>query len=294
MTTAFTSNMFESIKSALTKQNETASTKYKDFLKTTAGNTYTVRLLPYSKNPNNTFFHYYSYTWNSLANGQLVTVVSPTTWNQRDPIAEESFRVRRAGTEAEKAKAQALIRRENWLVNVYVVNDPVNPDNNGTIKILRYGKQLHKIILDAIQGEESVDFGPRIFDLSPNGCNFRIKVEKQGDYPTYVSSKFALPKEIEGLTEKDYKTVLDNAFDLESYVTCKSYDEIKQILNEHYHCSTDVDESEDEAPKQDAVAAAVKSATASITTKAVAAPQPKQEESSDSIDESIEDLLKGL
>jgi len=287
MTTAFTSNMFESIKSALTKQNEAQSSKFKDYLRTAAGNTYTVRLLPFKKNPDKTFFHYYSYTWNSHANGQLTTVVSPATWNQRDPIAEESYRVRRNGTEEEKAKASALIRRENWLANVYVVNDPVNPENNGTVKILRYGKQLHKIIVDAITGEESVDFGPRIFDLSPKGCNFRIKVEKQGDYPTYVSSKFALPKEIEGLDEDDYDKVLDSAFDLESYVTCKSYDEIKEILDTHYHCKKDVEETETADP----VLAAVKSA--------VPAPAPRQEKAAEpapksTVDESIEDLLAGL
>lgn len=284
-TNAFNPNMFESIKSALNKQTENTSTKYKDYLRTAAGNTYTVRLLPYSKNPDNTFFHYYSYTWNSLSNGQLTTVVSPATWGQRDPIAEESYRVRRAGTEEEKKKALALIRRENWLVNVYVVNDPVNPENNGTIKILRYGKQLHKIIVDAITGEEAADFGPRIFDLSPKGCNFRIKVEKQGDYPTYVSSKFALPKEIEGLDESDYEKVLNSAFDLESYVTCKSYDEIKEILDVHYHCKKDLEES-----ASDPVIAAVKSAQRVTPV----APKPEAKVTESVVDESIEDLLKGL
>ena len=33
------------------------------------------------------------------------------------------------------------------------------PDNNGKVKILRYGKQLHKIIMDALTGDDSDDYG---------------------------------------------------------------------------------------------------------------------------------------
>jgi hypothetical protein len=280
--------MFDSIKSALTKQTESTSsnTKYKDFLKTSPGNTYVVRLLPNVKNPNKTFFHYYSYGWNSLATGQLVSVTSPGTWGQRDPISEEFFRIRRNGTEEEKEKSKALNRKENWMVNVYVVNDPVTPENNGTIKVLRYGRQLNKIIMDAIEGDESADFGPRIFDLSPNGCNLRIKVEKQGDYPTYVSSKFALPKEIEGLALEDYEDVYSNILDLESYVTAKSYEELVEMLNTHYHCKTDVPEETEPV------------AQSSYTPKPAAAVK-KQEQVKESAapsidDDSIAELLEGL
>jgi len=243
----FTTSMFESIKGALTKNNsEGGASKIKDYLRTEVGNTYTVRLLPNVKDPSKTFFHYYSYGWNSLTTGQLVTAISPTTWNQRDPIAEERFRILRNGTEAEKTKALAIKRRENWMVNVYVVNDPVNAENNNKVKIVRFGRQLHKIIMDAIEGEEAAELGPRIFDLSPKGCNLKIKVEKQGDYPTYVSSKFAIPKEIEGLDEDSYKKIYNSAFDLESYVSVKSYEDLKVLLDTHYHGTKDVDEDTSE------------------------------------------------
>jgi len=275
----FTASMFESIKGALTKNNEGASSKIKDYLRCEVGNTYTVRLLPNVKDPSKTFFHYYSYGWNSFTTGQLVTVVSPTTWNQRDPIAEERYRVLRNGTEKEKEKALAIKRRENWLVSVYVINDPVNADNNGKIKLLRFGRQLHKIIMDAIEGEEASELGPRIFDLSPKGCNLRIKVEKQGDYPTYVSSKFSTPKEIEGLDEADYKKTYNSAFDLESYVSVKSYDELKATLEEHYLGTKDTEDAEElTQPTSSAPTPAAKKATVKVA------------ESDESIDKLLQDL----
>ena len=285
-TTAFTSNMFESIKSALTKETAPATNKYKDILKTEAGNTYTVRLLPNVKDPAKTFFHYYSYTWKSFANGQLINITSPATWGKRDLIAEERYRILRTGTEEEKAKAVALTRRESWFVNVYVVNDPVNEENNGQVKVIRFGRQLHKIIMDAMQGEEAADFGPRIFDLSPKGCNFRIKVEKQGDYPTYVSSKFALPKEIPGIEEDDIKAIYNKTFDLESFLSMKENDEIKQLLDEHYY---GIETSGEVAQESKAVEVAP-------PVKAAPVPaQPVQQQSPSTFaDDTIEDLLKGL
>jgi hypothetical protein len=288
-TTAFTSNMFESIKSALTKEVAPSSNKYKEILKTEAGNTYNVRLLPNVKDPAKTFFHYYSYTWKSFSNGQLINITSPATWGKRDLIAEERYRILRSGTEEEKAKATALTRRESWYVNVYVVNDPVNEENNGQVKVLRFGRQLHKIIMDAMQGEEAADFGPRIFDLSPKGCNFRIKVEKQGDYPTYVSSKFALPKEIPGIEEDDIKDIYNKTFDLETFVTMKENDEIKQLLDEHYYGIETTQDNIVDVREVAETPAPVKS----VSSNTQATPQQSPSISSFA-DDTIEDLLKGL
>jgi len=280
---SLTSSMFESIKSALTKETSSGANKQKDFLRTEPGNTYTVRLLPNVKDPSKTFLHYYSHGWNSLSTGQLITLISPTTWNERDPIAEERYRVLRNGTEQEKEKAKSIVRTERWLVNCYVINDPVNEENNNKVKILRFGRQLHKIIMDGIQGEDAEELGPRIFDLSPKGVNLKIKVEKQGDYPTYVSSKFTTPKEVEGLDEDSYDKTLKNAFDLESYITVKSYDELKDMLDKHYHCKVDADEETE-------VAVVEKPKAHTPVPSKVEAPA----KSVKSTDESLEKLLEDL
>jgi len=281
--------MFESIKGALTKNNNVSS-KSKDYLRCEVGNTYLVRLLPNIKDASKTFFHYYSYGWNSFTTGELVTAISPTTWNQRDPIAEERYRILRTGTEQEKERALAIIRRENWLVNVYVINDPVNADNNGKVKVLRFGRQLHKIIMGAIEGDEAEDFGPRIFDLSPKGCNLRIKVEKQGDYPTYVSSKFSSPKEIEGLDLSSYEKVYNSAFDLETYVTVKSYDELKELLDKHYNGTTHEHSVVEKVDVK--VSAPVPEVEATIASKKVAPKPVSKKETTE--DDTISDLLKDL
>lgn len=248
----FTKSMFASIKDALTKEG--SSNKTADILRTKPGNSYEIRLLPNVDDPSKTFYHYYSHGWTSFSTGQYVTAVSPITWGDRCPISEYRMKVFRSGSPEEKAKSDAIYRRENWLVNAYVISDPDDPENNDTVKILRFGKQLHKIIMEGITGEDSDQLGERIFDLTENGCTFRVRCDKQGDYPTYVSSKFLMPTEIPGMTEARAKEVYDNSFKLDETFRTKSYDELKQMLDEHYHCIDPSQSTVEEPPAQPVVA----------------------------------------
>jgi len=276
----FNTSMFQSIKDALASSESKGSATFNEIMQTKVGNTFTVRLLPFAKDPSKTFFHYYNHGWNSFATGQYVQTLSPQTFGERDPIAEERFKVLRTGSEEDKEKMSAVRRLEKWLVNVYVIDDPVNPDNNGKVKILRYGKQLQKIITEAIEGEDAEEFGPRIFDLGSEGVNFKIKVEQQGDFPTYVSSRFTSAGKID-LSEDEQKGIYDSAFDLTEVFTLKSYDELKEMFNEHYYCKT---EDESTAPET----------SAPVPTETPAEPEPVAVGSNDTVEEDIDDLLKDL
>ena len=228
----YTNKMFDSIKGALQKNSTQSSAR--NILKFEKDKTYTIRLIPNINNPEKTFFHYYTYDWTSYGNGQYTTALSPATFGQKCVITDTKYRLLRNGSDEEKQKADLLRRNERWLVNVYVVDDPTNPDNNGSVKIMRYGKQLHKIISDAIDGEGSEDYGPRIFDLSENGVNLKVKCEQQGDYITYVSSKFSLPRKIEGLDDSKAEKLYSSIFDLESIIPTKSNEELVTVLDEHF------------------------------------------------------------
>jgi len=278
----FNTSMFQSIKDALASSESKGSATFNEIMQTKVGNTFTVRLLPFAKDPSKTFFHYYNHGWNSFATGQYVQTLSPQTFGERDPIAEERFKVLRTGSEEDKEKMSAVRRLEKWLVNVYVIDDPANPDNNGKVKILRYGKQLQKIITEAIEGEDAEEFGPRIFDLGSEGVNFKIKVEQQGDFPTYVSSRFTTAGKID-LSEDQQKDIYDGVFDLNEVFTLKSYDELKEMFNEHYYCKTGDEVQETSAPTPTETPA-----------ETPTEPEPVAVGGNDSVEEDIDDLLKDL
>ena len=235
MTSKFNASMFESIRESLLKK--TTSSSFQDFLKLEIGKTYVVRLLPNIENLDRTFYHYYNHMWNSLSTNQLTSVLCPSTYGDRCPIDEYRFKVYRSGSEAEKEQSKILRRNENWLANVYVISDPTNPENEGKIKILRYGKQLNKVINDATNGDDVEYFGHRVFDLSANGCSLRIKVDKnEGGYASYVSSKFLPAIGISGVSEHSDKmnNIYDNIKALDTVFESKSYEEVQQLLDIHY------------------------------------------------------------
>ena len=295
----YNSNMFESIKSALDKAKTKTggSSAYRNLLQLEPGEKpYTVRLLPNIKNPEETILHYYHHGWNSIDTGQYASITSPSTWGDRCPVSELYFKVLRDGTDSEKERAKANLRRkENWLVNVYVVNDPKKPENNGTIKVLRYGKQLDKIIQSAINGDDSEEFGAKIFDLSEEGCNLRIKVELVSDkpgapkYPTYTSSKFLNASAIEDLNDDKIQETYNNIYDLNTFVERKSNEDIKSFIDQHYLGKTEAVPVAAPVAEEEDVPYEAPVSKQSSAAKAVA-----KVESIDSNDSKVMDILNGL
>jgi len=300
MKPTFNSNMFESIKSALdSAKTKNTGSSFKNLFSIAKPGNYVVRLLPNIKNPGETFLHYYHHGWNSIATGQYVSVTSPSTWGERCPISELYFKVLRGGTPDEQEKAKANLRRkENWYVNVYIVSDPVSPENNGTVKVLRFGKQLNKIIESAISGDDSAEFGAKIFDLSENGCNLRIKAELVSDkpgapkYPTYTASKFLSPSAIDGLDEDKIQDVYESIYDLGTFVEHKTPAELQTFIDTHYYgtdaapVSAPVVEEEEDVPYD---TPAPKPAA-----KSVAKSAPIVAEDSDTNDDKVKAILDGL
>ena len=248
---SYTKNMFDSIKDSLnTDTKKQGGGGFRDFLKTAAGNTYVVRLLPNITDASKTFFHYYHYGWQSVSTGQYVDILSPKTWGDKDLIETERIKLYRdKSNERAVALAKLISTKEKWLVNVLVVDDPVSPENNGTVKILRYGSQLDKIIRSAISGDDAEEYGPAIFDLSENGCNFRIKVESVKEnsksFINYTSSKFLRPSAIPNMTAERTNEVLNGVHDLASIFNRPAPAELQTMINTHLYGKED-----DSAPRK--------------------------------------------
>jgi hypothetical protein len=240
-TPLFTNSMFESIQDALKQDQQKKSNIYADFLQCSPGHTYTVRILPGS-DLSKTFFHHYIQGWNSFSTGKYVSVLSPFTFGERDIISEERFKVLRFGSEEEKERIKAVRRTERWLVNVYVVNDPVHPENNGKVKILNYGKQIDKIIKDGTTGDGAKEFGRRIFSLGSDGVNLLIKAETQSNFTSYSNTRFSSYDTDLKLTEQQQKEIYSSVKDLSTILPLKSEDEMRKMLDEHYYCKS-VDET---------------------------------------------------
>jgi hypothetical protein len=235
----FNASMFEKIKDALNKSSEgNKSNAYANVMKFPAGKTYTLRLIPNLDNPGEkTFFHHYTHGWKSKTTGSYISTLSLQTFGERDPITETFWKFIKSADPAEKALGKLLSRKENWFVNVYVIDDPSTPENNGTVKILRVGPQIKKIIDDALTGDGADEFGIRIFDLGPEGANLKIKAETSGDYTTFASSGF-YNKPTLNLSDDEIEKIYESVHDLEQIHPVKTFDELQEILDIHFYGKT--------------------------------------------------------
>ncbi len=298
--TAKTKSMFEAIKESLSSKKEGGGNGlYKEILKFEPGKTYLVRLVPNQHAPKESIFHYYNHGWNSNATGKYVTALCPTTFGDTCPIDAYYLKTYRKGTEEEKEASKVLSRKENWMVNVYVISDPSNPENEGKVKILRYGRELDKIITSATEGDDVGEIGvERAFDVV-EGCTLRIKCESKTDKKrssmkmvTYASSKFLSPETLD-IDEDQLQVIYDSVHDLKAVNKQTTAADMQRMLDEHFFClSTGSVEVPDQDTEEEVP---VSTKFKEQTSKPAARSSAKEEvEEEDSTDETTDEALKKL
>lgn len=248
--------MFDTIKDSLnSEEGNGGSSAFENVMKFPAGHTYTIRLLPNPDNPEDTFFHHYSHGWKSKKTGKYVSTFSLQTFGESDPITDTFWKWIKSNDKVEKEKGKEIRRRENWFVNIYVVDDPANPENNGTVKVLRVGPQLKELIDNALEGDGKEEFGFRIFSLNDEGefdmsqgANLKIKAEEQGTYTTYKGSNF-YNKPVVKLTDEEVDQIFESMHDLKAIYPVKTYAELEEIFKVHY-LNEDVVETKTEVSKK--------------------------------------------
>lgn len=224
MANKYTNELYEKIKGSFAEKKKGG---YRNVLKTTPENTYLVRIVPNVEDPDKTIFQYFLHGWTSATDGRYVSTVCPTTYGEDCPICQERFRLWNKGDEASKELSKNLARKERYYANVYVVEDPTNEDNNGSVKIFGYGRQIAKIIDEAMNGDDAEEIGGRMFDFTKDGCNLRIKVEKNsGGYPNYDRSKFVAPSSI----AVSLDDIISDIHDFDPLLVRKTQDEMKEML----------------------------------------------------------------
>tara|TARA_Y100000004_G_scaffold153661_1_gene177513 strand:- start:61 stop:960 length:900 start_codon:yes stop_codon:yes gene_type:complete len=157
---------------------------------------------------------------------------SLTTLNQKDPVSEENSRLWNTGIEADKEIARKRKRKLSYYANVLIVSDPKHPENEGQVKLFKFGKKIFDKITDKMQPQFEDEKPINPFDFW-EGADFKLKIRKVDGFWNYDKSEFDSPKPIadndetiEGIWTKQYplKPFLEAS-------NFKSYDELKSKLD---------------------------------------------------------------
>ena len=114
---------------------------------------------------------------------------SLTTLGQKDPVSEHNRELWNSGSDKDKETVRKQKRKLSYYSNIYVVKDPVNPQNEGKVFLFKYGKKIFDKIMASMQPEFEDETPINPFDFW-QGANFKLKIRKVDGYWNYDKSEF--------------------------------------------------------------------------------------------------------
>jgi hypothetical protein len=155
-----------------------------------------------------------------------------TTKGQQCPVCEHNNKLWNSGIEANKEIVRKQKRKLSYIANVYIVSDPKHPENEGQVKLFKFGAKIFEKVTGAMNPsfEDEVAINP--FDMW-KGANFKLKITKVAGYQNYDKSEFmsstALLEDDDEL-EKIWKSQ-HSLTALTADKEFKSYDDLKARLD---------------------------------------------------------------
>ena len=157
---------------------------------------------------------------------------SLTTLNHKDPVSEENTRLWNTGVDSDKEIARKRKRKLSYYANIFVVSDPKHPENEGQVKLFKFGKKIFDKITEAMQPafEDEKPINP--FDFW-KGANFKLKIRKVDGYWNYDKSEFEDTSKLfddDSEADRVWKSQHSLA-EFTAPTNFKSYDELKSRLD---------------------------------------------------------------
>ena len=115
-----------------------------------------------------------------------------TTLNEKCPVCEHNSTLWNSGIESNKEIVRKQKRKLSYVANIYVVSDPSNPENEGTVRLFKFGKKIFDKITEAMNPDFADEKPLNPFDFW-EGANFKLKIRNVEGYRNYDKSEFADP-----------------------------------------------------------------------------------------------------
>ena len=242
-----------------------------------SGNGYAVfRFLPAVKNEDLPWARLWSHAFQGPGGWYIEN--SLTTLNKKDPVSESNSLLWNSGVEADKEIARKRKRKLSYIANVLIINDAKHPENEGQVKLFKFGKKIFDKITEAMKPEFEDEKPINPFDFW-EGANFKLKIRKVDGYWNYDKSEFDSPTAIAS-NDEAIEEIWNKQYALKPFLApenFKSYDELKSKLDKVLSGVRNTGTAEDVA-----IPPAPSVAKPDVVAETVSAPTPVVEEDEDS------------
>lgn len=130
-----------------------------------------------------------------------------------------------------RKQARAQKRKLTFIANIYIVTDQNNPENNGTVRLFKFGKKIFDKLNEAMNPQFADEDPVNPFCLW-TGAAFKLKIRNVEGYRNYDKSEFASAGP---LFDDDSKmeTIWKQEHSLQTFLdpsNFKSYEELSKRL----------------------------------------------------------------
>ena len=106
-----------------------------------------------------------------------------------DPVSKANTALWNSGIDSDKNIARERRRKLSYYSNIYIVEDSLNPQNEGKVFLFRYGKKIFEKITGVMNPEFADETPLNPFDFW-EGANFKMKMRQVEGFPNYDKSEF--------------------------------------------------------------------------------------------------------
>ena len=242
-----------------------------------SGNGYAVfRFLPAVKNEDLPWARLWSHAFQGPGGWYIEN--SLTTLNKKDPVSESNSLLWNSGVDADKEIARKRKRKLSYIANVLIINDAKHPENEGQVKLFKFGKKIFDKITEAMKPEFEDEKPINPFDFW-EGANFKLKIRKVDGYWNYDKSEFDSPTAIAD-NDESIEEIWNKQYALKPFLApenFKSYDELKSKLDKVLSGVRNTGTAEDVA-----IPPAAQVSKPDVVAETVSAPTPAVVEDEDS------------
>jgi hypothetical protein len=156
-----------------------------------------------------------------------------TTLNEKCPVCEHNNTLWNSGIEANKEIARKQKRKLSYVANILVISDPKHPENEGQIKLFKFGKKIFDKISEAMNPEFEDESAVNPFDMW-EGANFKLKIRNVEGYRNYDKSEFDSPTPLFDGADEKLEELWKKEYSLKDFTEKKQfkpYDQLKARLD---------------------------------------------------------------
>lgn len=156
----------------------------------------------------------------------------PTTLNQKCPVCEENSRLWNSGNKSDQEIARTRKRKLSYYANIFVLQDPAAPENEGKVFLYKFGKKIFDKIMESMQPQFANETPINPFDFW-QGADFNLKIIKKDGYWNYDKSEFSSPSILGNQSDEVLEKIWKKQYSLKEFTDSgnfKTYDELKNRL----------------------------------------------------------------